>query len=118
MELNSLAIAHWTLGDADTGRAMLRESIDIAREIGEEDRESTALSNLAAFEVVANNCDHAIELLKKRALAIDERLGNVWGCAVIQSNLAGALLRTGRAERPMRRCKARPPASSVWAISS
>jgi hypothetical protein len=75
----------------------MRESIDIAREIGEETRESTALSNLAAFDVAANNCDHAIELLE-RARAIDDRLGNVWGCAVIQSNLAAALLRTGRAD--------------------
>jgi hypothetical protein len=97
MELNSLGVAHWTLGDADTGRAMLRESIDIAREIADEVRESTGLSNLAVFEVAANNGDHAIDLLK-RGQAIDERLGNVWGCAVIQSNLAAALLRTGRAD--------------------
>jgi predicted ATPase/class 3 adenylate cyclase len=97
MELNSLGVAHWTLGDADTGRAMLRESIDIAREIRDENRESTALSNLAVFEVTANNCDHGIELLE-RARVIDEKLGNVWGCAVIQSNLAAALLRSGRAD--------------------
>src|SRR5262249_49450440 len=73
------------------------ESIAIAREIGDESRESTALSNLAVFEITANNCDHAIELLE-RARTIDERLGNVWGCAVIQSNLTAALLRTGRAD--------------------
>ena len=97
MELSSLGVAYWTLGDLDTGRIMLRESIDIAREIGEETRESTALSNLGAFEVGANNCEHAIELLE-RALAIDKRLGNVWGCAVIQSNLTAAMLRTGRAD--------------------
>jgi tetratricopeptide (TPR) repeat protein len=97
MELNSLGVAHWTLGDLDTGRSMLRESIDIAREIGDESRESTALSNLGAFEVGDNNCEHAIELLE-RALAIDKRLGNVWGCAVIQSNLTAAMLRTGRAD--------------------
>jgi tetratricopeptide (TPR) repeat protein len=96
MELNSLGVAYWTLGDLDTGRIMLRESIDIARQIGDESRESTALSNLGAFEVGANNCEHAIELLE-RALAIDKRLGNVWGCAVIQSNLTAAMLRTGRA---------------------
>jgi predicted ATPase/class 3 adenylate cyclase len=97
MELNSLGVAHWTLGDSDTGRAMLQESIDIAREIGEEDRESTALTNLAVFEVAADNSDHAIELLE-RARAIDEKLGNVWGSAVIQSNLVAALLRTGRVD--------------------
>ncbi len=97
MELNSLGVAHWTLGDADTGRAMLEESIAIARDIGDESRESTALSNLAVFEITANNCGHAIELLE-RARTIDERLGNVWGCAVIQSNLTAALLRTGRAD--------------------
>ena len=97
MELNSLGVAYWTLGDLDTGRVMLRESIDIAREIGDESRESTALSNLGAFEVGANNCELAIELLE-RALAIDERVGNVWGCAVIQSNLTAAMLRTGRAD--------------------
>ena len=34
----------------------------------------------------------------ERALAIDNRLGNVWGCAVIQSNLTAAMLRTGRAD--------------------
>ena len=97
MELNSLGVAHWTLGDLDTGRTMLRESIDIAREIGDESRESTALSNLGAFEVGDNNCEHAIKLLE-RALAIDARLGNVWGCAVIQSNLTATMLRTGRAD--------------------
>jgi len=97
MELNSLGVAHWTLGDADTGRIMLRESTDIARDIGDENRESTALSNLAVFEISANNCDQAIKLLE-RALAIDEKLGNVWGCAVTQSNLVAALLRTGRAD--------------------
>jgi predicted ATPase len=97
MELNSLGVAHWTLGDLDTGRTMLRESIDIAREIGDESRESPALSNLGAFEVGANNCEQAIELLE-RALAIDKGLGNVWGCAVIQSNLTAAMLRTGRAD--------------------
>jgi len=97
MELSSLGVAYWTLSDLDTCRVMLRESIDIAREIGDESRESTALSNLGAFEVGANNCEHGIELLE-RALAIDERLGNVWGCAVIQSNLTAAMLRTGRAD--------------------
>lgn len=97
MELSSLGVAYWTLGDLDTGRVMLRESIDIAQEIGDETRESTALSNLGGFEVGANNCGHAIELLE-RALAIDERLGNVWGCAVIRSNLTAAMLRTGRAD--------------------
>ena len=39
MELSSLGVAYWTLGDLDTGRVMLRESIDIAREIGDESRE-------------------------------------------------------------------------------
>jgi predicted ATPase len=97
MELSSLGVAYWTLGDLDTGRIMLRESIDIARQIGDQSRESTALSNLGAFEVGADNCEHAIELLE-RALAIDTGLGNVWGCAVIQSNLTAAMLRTGRAD--------------------
>jgi predicted ATPase/class 3 adenylate cyclase len=97
MELNSLGVAYWSLGDLDTGRIMLSESIDIAREIGDESRESTALSNLGAIEVGANNGERAIGLLE-RALAIDKRLGNAWGCAVIQSNLTGALLRTGRAD--------------------
>jgi tetratricopeptide (TPR) repeat protein len=97
MELSSLGVACWTLGDLGTGRIMLRESIDIARQIGDQSRESTALSNLGAFEVGANNCEHAIELLE-RALAIDTRLGNVWGCAVIRSNLTAAMLRTGRAD--------------------
>ncbi len=97
MELSSLGVAYWTLGDLDTGRVMLRESIDIAREIGDESRESTALSNLGAFEIGANNCEHGIELLE-RALVTDQRLGNVWGCAVIRSNLTAAMLRTGRAD--------------------
>jgi hypothetical protein len=54
---------------------------------------------LSGADVVrlVNNCGHAIELLE-RALAIDERLGNVWGCAVIRSNLTAAMLRTGRVD--------------------
>ncbi len=95
MELCSLGVAHWTLGDLDTGRVMLRESIDIAREVGDETRQSNALSNLGAFEVGAGHAELAIELLEQ-ALAIDERLGNTWGCAVIQANLAAAMLRAGR----------------------
>jgi len=97
LELNSLGAAYWALGDVSTGRAMLQESIDIAREMGDEARESPPLTNLAAFEVSANNCEHAIELLE-RARAIDEKLGNVWGCAVIRSNLTSALLRIGRVD--------------------
>jgi predicted ATPase/class 3 adenylate cyclase len=95
VELCSLGVAHWTLGDLDTGRAMLWESIAIAREIGDEGRESNALSNLGAFEVGAGHAQQAIELLEQ-ARAIDERLGNVWGCAVIQANLVAAMLRAGR----------------------
>ena len=101
VELCSLGVAHWTLGDLDTGRAMLWESIDIAREIGDESRESNALSNLGAFEVGAGNAQQAVELLEQ-ARAIDERLGNVWGCAVIQANLVAAMLRAGRAGRRVR----------------
>jgi predicted ATPase/class 3 adenylate cyclase len=97
VELCSLGVAHWTLGDLDTGRAMLRESIGIAREIGDSSRESTALSNLGAMEVGAGHPQLAIELLE-RARAIDEGLGNVWGCAVIQANLASAMLRAGQAD--------------------
>ena len=95
VELCSLGVAHWTLGDLDTGRAMLWQSIGIAREIGDESRESNALSNLGAFEVGAGNAQQAVELLEQ-ARAIDERLGNVWGCAVIQANLVAAMLRAGR----------------------
>ena len=97
LELSSLGVAYWTLGDLDTGQVMLRESIDIAREIGDESRESTALSNLGAFEIGANNCEHGIELLE-RALAIDQRLGNVWGCAVdpVQPDRRHAAHRPGR----------------------
>jgi len=95
LELSSLGVAHWTLGDIETGRMMLRESIDIASEIGDESRQSNALSNLGAFEVGAGNTKYAIELLEQ-ARVIDEKLGNVWGCAVIQANLAAAMLRAGR----------------------
>jgi len=95
LELSSLGVAHWTLGHIETGRAMLRESIDIATEIGDEGKQSNALSNLGAFEVGAGNTKRAIELLEQ-ARVIDEKLGNVWGCAVIQANLAAAMLRAGR----------------------
>jgi predicted ATPase/class 3 adenylate cyclase len=95
LELSSLGVAHWTLGHIETGRAMLRESIDIATEIGDESKQSNALSNLGAFEVGAGNTKRAIELLEQ-ARVIDEKLGNVWGCAVIQANLAAAMLRAGR----------------------
>ena len=65
--------------------------------------------NLGVFEVGANNCEQAIELLE-RALAIDTQARERWGCAMIQANLTGrdAADRPG-ARRPTGRCASRPP---------
>jgi tetratricopeptide (TPR) repeat protein len=97
MELCSLGVARWTLGDLPGARALLRESIDLAHAIDEPDRESTALGNLGVLEVHDNHPELAIELLEQ-ALAIDMRLGRTWACAVMRANLAGARLRAGRAQ--------------------
>jgi predicted ATPase/class 3 adenylate cyclase len=95
MELCSLGVARWTLGDLPGARALLQESIDLAHAIGEPDRESTALGNLGVLEVHDNHPERATELLEQ-ALAIDVRLGRTWASAVVRANLAGALLRAGR----------------------
>jgi tetratricopeptide (TPR) repeat protein len=97
MELCSLGVARWTLGDLPGARALLCESIDLARAIGEPDRESTALGNLGVLEVHDNHPERAIEVLEQ-ALAIDVWLGRTWASAVVRANLAGALLRAGRVQ--------------------
>jgi len=97
MELCSLGVARWTLGDLPGARVLLRESVDLARAIGEPDRESTALGNLGVLEVHDNHPERAIELLEQ-ALALDVRLGRTWASTVIRANLAGALLRAGRVQ--------------------
>jgi predicted ATPase/class 3 adenylate cyclase len=97
VELSSLGVAHWTLGDLDAARRMLRESADIAREVGDDARQSTALSNLGILEVGVGNAAEAIDLLEQ-ALVLDEKVGNAWGCATTQANLAGAMLRAGRTD--------------------
>jgi tetratricopeptide (TPR) repeat protein len=97
MELSSLGVARWTIGDLPGARALLRESIDLAHTIGEPDRESTALGNLGVLEVHDNHPELATELLE-RALALDERLGRTWASVTIRANLAGAQLRAGRAQ--------------------
>ena len=118
IELCSLGVAHWTLGDLDTGRAMLRREHQDRWEVGDETMQSNALSNLGAFEVGAGRVELAIELLEQ-ALAIDERLGNTWGCAVIQANLDnGDAPGPGVPTTRTPRCGARPPILPGWVTSS
>jgi predicted ATPase/class 3 adenylate cyclase len=93
-ELCSLGVANWTLGDEAAGRALLTESVEVARTAGDEARMSTALTNLAVLEV-NDHPQRAIELLRQ-ALDIDTRQGNTWGQAVVQTNLAGAMLQAGQ----------------------
>ena len=95
MELNSLAIAHRSLGEPDLARQMLEESAELARITGELGRLANARSNLALIEIDEGATDRAVELLLE-ALELDHQVGDAWGAAIDQVNLAAALLRAGR----------------------
>ncbi len=94
-ELNSLGIAHRSLGQPDRAREMLGESVEIARQGGDSGRLASALSNLSTLESDAGRHDLAIEMLHE-ARALDAERGDAWGLGVDDINLAALMLRAGR----------------------
>ena len=93
-ELNSLGIIYRYLGDLDTARSMLEDSVAIARKLGGT-RLPTALTNLGQVESAAGNLSRATELLRE-ALALDRQRGDTLGAAIDVQSLATASLRAGR----------------------
>ena len=95
VELSSLGVAHRMLSDIDTARALLQESVDVSRELRSDARLTTALSNLAIVEIDAGQPERAMVLLRE-ALVIDRKRDDSWGVAVVEGNIAGALMQAGR----------------------
>ena len=93
-ELNSLGIIHRYLGDLDTARSLLEDSVAIARKLGG-GRLPTALTNLGQVESAAGNLNRATEMLRE-ALALDRARGDTLGAAIDVQSLATASLRAGR----------------------
>ncbi len=96
MELNSLGLAYRALGQSDRARRLLERSAGVARDIGEERRLATALSNLAMLEMDLHP-DRAIDLLAQ-AEEIDRKQGDVWAIATDQVNRVTAYAVAGRAD--------------------
>jgi len=94
-ELNSLGIAHHHLGDPETARPLLEESIAIARDIGNPVRLAAGLTNLGQLESAAGDFDGATRALRE-ALAIDREQGDLYGMALDHQSLALVSLRAGR----------------------
>jgi tetratricopeptide (TPR) repeat protein len=95
VELSSLALTHRSLGEPDVARALLQESVALARELENSGRLATALSNLATVEIDDGAPDIAIDLLRE-ALEVDRARGDAWGVTVDEVNLAMAMLRADR----------------------
>jgi predicted ATPase len=93
-ELNSLGIIHRYLGDLDTARSLLEDSVAMARKHGGS-RLPTALTNLGQVESAAGNLSRATEVLRE-ALALDRARGDTLGAAIDVQSLATASLRAGR----------------------
>jgi tetratricopeptide (TPR) repeat protein len=95
-ELNSIGITRRCLGDLDTARSLLEDSLAVARKLRGDARLVTALSNLGLVEIDAGNLERAMDVLQQ-ALMLDRKLGVAWGAAIDQLSLAAASLRAGRA---------------------
>jgi tetratricopeptide (TPR) repeat protein len=95
--LNSLGAAYRGLGKPDRARALFQESVDVARSLGNMQRQATALSNLALLEIDSGHPDTALPILAE-VERLDLELGNAWGVAADRVNRAGALLASARLE--------------------
>ena len=78
-------------GDDAAGRELILRSIDLARQIGNRQREATALSNVVLIHMDAEDYDRAV-VAAKEATEVDRALNDPWGVAINQLNLASALL--------------------------
>jgi tetratricopeptide (TPR) repeat protein len=93
--LNNLGVTHYLLGDPDTARSFLEDSIAIARQIGGVPLR-IALTNLGQAETDAGNFDRATQVLQE-SLALDQKDDDITGIAINQQSLAQVSLRAGRA---------------------
>ena len=109
-ELNSLGVANRNLGDTAAAREALGEAAALARQTGERGRLATALSNLATVEIDDGAPEVAVGMFRE-VLDIDSELGDSWGQSVDHVNLAGALVRSGRADEAFDVLLANTPAA-------
>ena len=78
-------------GDDAAGRELILRSIELARQIGNRQREATALSNVVLIHMDAEDYDRAV-VAAKEATEVDRALNDPWGVAINQLNLISALL--------------------------
>ena len=78
-------------GDDAAGRELILRSIELARQIGNRQREATALSNVVLIHMDAEDYDRAV-VAAKEATEVDRALNDPWGVAINQLNMASALL--------------------------
>jgi predicted ATPase/class 3 adenylate cyclase len=97
-ELNSLGIARREAGDLPEARTLIEQSLALAREIGNDLRVTTALTNMVTVLLDSGDYSGAVSAAHE-AIAADEARDDPWGVAINNSLLVMALL---RAEGPAR----------------
>jgi DNA-binding NarL/FixJ family response regulator/DNA-binding transcriptional ArsR family regulator len=85
--LNTLGMARIALGDVDTGEALLREAIRLARETDDVDDLGTAYSNLAELLSLAGRTVDALAVIEEGLSEIHMRLGQAFGWMVLTHSL-------------------------------
>ena len=97
-ELNSLGITHREAGDLTSARTLIDDSLRLAIQMGNDQREATALTNMVMVLIDSGDFEGAVQMAY-RATTVDEARGDPWGVAINNANLTMALL---RAEGPRR----------------
>ena len=86
------------LGDFAAAGSLLEESLAIRRELGDEVRMASSLSNLGIVAFEQEDLDDA-EARFVEALELDRAHGNEWGAGAALDNLAAVAIERGDSER-------------------
>lgn len=94
VELNSLALARRTQGDATEARELFQEAIDLAHRAGNSRVHINALSNLALLELDRGEALESVRLFRE-VLALDTARADPWGISADHINISTGLLVAG-----------------------
>jgi tetratricopeptide (TPR) repeat protein len=86
------------LGDFDAARSLLEEGLAVRRELGDEVRMASSLSNLGIVAFEQGDLDDA-EARFVEALELDRAHGNEWGAGAALDNLAAVAIERGDSGR-------------------